>query len=158
MRLASVYLDYIECLNELDGDIEEMLSYWNQIRERAGVPAIETVYPEVKTDKELRTELLRRERMIELCFENHRWIDCRTWMIAEQTNAGYMIGCNSKAGTDAIDSDYWKRVEIGKSEYAYGEAKLTGARVFTRKSYLFPFPQSEVNKVPALKNSQNLGW
>lgn len=158
VRLANVYLDYVECLNELDGDVDEMLSYWNQIRERAGVPAIETVYPEVRTDKVLRTELLRRERMIELCFENHRWIDCRTWMIAEQTNDGYMIGCNSKAGTDAVDSDYWQRVEIGKDEYAYGEAKKMGARVFTRKSYLLPFPQSEVNKVPALRNSQNLGW
>ena len=62
VRLANVYLDYIECLNELDGDVDVMLSYWNQIRERAGVPAIETVYPEVRTDKVLRTELLRRER------------------------------------------------------------------------------------------------
>lgn len=158
VRLGGVYLDYAEALNECDGDINEILTYWNMVRNRAGVPNIEEVYPDVTGNKELRRNLIRRERMIELCFENHRWVDIRTWMIAEETNNGYLIGLNSKAGTDAVGSAYWTRCEIGMEEYAYGEGKKLGPRKFTKKSYLFPFPTSEVNKVPALRNSQNLGW
>lgn len=158
VRLAGVYLDYIEALNEYDPGNSDILKYWNMIRHRAGVPDIEEVYPEIVGDKVLQREYIRRERMIELCYETHRWVDTRTWMIAEQTNTGYTIGCNFKAGTDAVGSAYWTRCETGKDEYAYGEGKKLGARKFTKKGYLLPFHTNEVNKVPALRNSQNLGW
>ena len=158
VRLGSVYLDYIEALNEYDPGNADILKYWNMLRNRAGVPDIDKVYPEIVGDKELQREYIRRERMIELCFESHRWADIRTWMIAEDTNNGYFIGCNSKAGTDAVGSAYWTRCETGKEEYAYGEGKKLGARKFTERGYLLPFHTTEVNKVPALRNSQNLGW
>lgn len=158
IRLGGVFLDYVEALNEYDPTHPDILIYWNKIRYRAGVPNIEDVYPEIVGDKELQRLYIRRERMVELCYEHHRWVDARTWMIAEETNTGYTIGCNFKAGTDAVGSAYWIRCEIGKEEYAYGEGKKFGPRKFTKKSYLYPFPTSEVNKVPALRQSQNLGW
>lgn len=158
IRLAGVYLDYIEALNEYDPTNADILKYWNKIRNRAGVPNIEEVYPDIVGDKELQREYIRRERMVELCFENHRFNDCRMWMISEKTSNGYTIGCNQKAPNDDIDGDYWLRCEIGMDQYAFGEHKQMGPRVFKQRSYLLPFPTSEVNKVPALRNSQNLGW
>ena len=158
VRLASVYLDYIEALNEYDENNPDIEKYWNMIRNRAGVPDIFTVYPEIKGDRNLQREYIRRERMVELCFENHRYSDIRTWMIAEDVRTGYTIGCNVRVENDDVNGEYWNRSEIGKMEYGYGEAYLYGARKFTKKSYLLPFPTNEVNRVPALRHSQNLGW
>ena len=158
VRLASVYLDYIEALNEYDENNPDIEKYWNMIRNRAGVPDIFTVYPEIKGDRNLQREYIRRERMVELCFENHRYSDIRTWMIAEDVRTGYTIGCNVRVENDDVNGEYWNRSEIGKMEYGHGEAYLYGARKFTKKSYLLPFPTNEVNRVPALRHSQNLGW
>ena len=158
VRLANVYLDYIEALNEYDPANSDIEKYWNMIRYRAGVPDIFTVYPEIKGDKNLQRKYIRRERMVELCFECMRYADIRTWMTAEKDRSGYTIGCNVKAGNDNIDGAYWQRVEIGKEEYGYGETYRYGARKFTKKSYLEPFETAEVNRVPALRNDQNLGW
>lgn len=157
-RLGGVYLDYVEALNECDGDVQEMLTYWNAVRNRAGVPNIEDVYPAVLTDKDLRRLYIRRERMVEMCFENVRWTDTRTWMTATVSNSGYVVGCNLRATDDVVDGPYWERREIGKIEYGYGECGLFEPRVFTEKMYLLPFPTSEVNRVPALWTSQNYGW
>lgn len=158
VRLANVYLDYIEALNEYDPTNADIEKYWNEIRNRAGVPDIFTVYPEIKGDKNLQRKYIRRERMVELCFECHRYADIRTWMTAESARSGYTIGCNVKAGNDNIDGAYWQRREIGLEQYGYGETYVYGPRKFTKKSYLEPFETAEVNRVPALRNSQNLGW
>ena len=157
-RLAGVYLDYIEALNEWDPNHPDILKYWNKIRYRAGVPNIEEIYPDIVGVKHLQREYIRRERMVEMAFESQRLMDTRTWMIAEQTNDGYIIGCMQKAGTDEIDSDYWKRVEVAKEEYSFGDSKRMGPRKFSKKSYLLPIPTYELNRVPSLRNSQNLGW
>ena len=157
-RLGGVYLDYVEALNECDGDVQEMLKYWNAVRNRAGVPDIEQVYPAILTDKDLRRLFIRRERMVEMCFENVRWTDTRTWMTAKVSNSGYVVGCNLRATDDAVDSPYWERREIANMEYGYGECGVFSPRVFTDKMYLLPFPTSEVNRVPALWTSQNYGW
>lgn len=158
VRLANVYLDYIEALNEYDPTNSDIEKYWNMIRNRAGVPDIFTLYPGIKGDKNLQRKYIRRERMVELCFECMRYADIRTWMTAEKDRSGYTIGCNVKATNDNIDGAFWQRVEIGKEEYGYGETYRFGPRKFTKKSYLEPFETAEVNRVPALRNDQNLGW
>ena len=75
---------YIEALNEYDPANPDILTYWNMIRHRAGVPAIGTgedeVYPEIIGDKDLQRKYIRRERMVELCFEGKRYFDTRRWM------------------------------------------------------------------------------
>jgi hypothetical protein len=158
VRLGNVYLDYIEALNEYDPTNPDIEKYWNMIRNRAGVPDIFTVYPEIKGNKNLQRKFIRRERMVELCFECMRYADIRTWMVAEKARNGYTIGCNVKVKNDNIDGDYWQRREIGLEQYGYGEAYTHGPRKFTRKSYLEPFETAEVNRVPALRSEQNLGW
>ena len=78
--------------------------------------------------------------------------------MAEKARSGYTIGCNVKVKNDQIDGEYWQRREIGLEQYGYGETYTYGPRKFTKKSYLEPFETEEVNRVPALRNSQNLGW
>jgi hypothetical protein len=157
-RLGGVYLDYIEALNEYDPTNADILKYWNMIRYRAGVPNIEELYPEIVGDKEKQRNYIQRERMVEMCFEQQRYYDTRTWMIAEVSDNGYTIGCNLKARTDAMNSAYWTRCPIGDATYGYGEGTVLGPRVFKKKHYLYAFNQEEIDRVPALNNSNNYGW
>ncbi|MDO5570225.1 MAG: RagB/SusD family nutrient uptake outer membrane protein [Bacteroidales bacterium] len=157
-RLGGVYLDYIEALNEYDPNNADILLYWNKLRHRAGVPDIDELYPEIKGNKELQRKYIQRERMVEMCFEQQRYYDTRTWMIASVSENGYVIGCNIKQKTDAMNSAFWTRVPIGDPTYGYGEGTVLGKHVFEDKNYLYPFNQEEIDRVPALNQSNNYGW
>ena len=89
-RLAEIYLNYAEALNECEARaVAEALKYVNQVRERAGLPGYgdgpEFIMLKSK-EKEAIRELIRRERRIELAFENHRFYDVRRWKIMEETD------------------------------------------------------------------------
>lgn len=58
IRLAEVYLNYTEALIEA-GDLTnpDLLTYWNKVRARAGVPNIEEVYPGIESDQTLLREM-----------------------------------------------------------------------------------------------------
>lgn len=67
-RYADVLLMYAECLNET-GNTASAASYLNQVRTRAGL---------TNTTASSREEMdlaIENERMLELCFEGHRWYD-----------------------------------------------------------------------------------
>lgn len=83
MRYAEVLLNYVEACLEL-GEEAEAKQYLNMIRGRAGMPNI----AEDETGEALMNHY-RKERMIELSFEDHRYFDIRRWMIAPDviTNA-----------------------------------------------------------------------
>ncbi len=71
-RYAEILLNFAEAAFELgkDGDALDKI---NQIRQRAGIPDLTTI------DR----EKIRRERKVELAFENHRYWDLRRWREAE---------------------------------------------------------------------------
>lgn len=73
IRLAEVYLNYAEALNEYNPGNNAIITYLNMIRARAGMPAISAL-----SQDEMR-KLIRRERRIELAFEGHRFWDVRRW-------------------------------------------------------------------------------
>ena len=85
LRLGEIFLNYAEALNEYDPGNADILRYINLIRERAGVPNLEEVYPEDVADQESMREMLRRERQVELASEGIRFWDSRTWRISEDT-------------------------------------------------------------------------
>jgi len=145
IRLAEIYLNYAEALNEYEPSNPDILTYLNKVRERAGVPNIETVYPGAQGDQAQMRELIRKERQIELSFESHRYFDTRTWMIAEQTDNGPMYGMNVKAQSDngSTPANFWNRTAFE-------------TRVFKPKHYLFPIRQSEIDRNDQL--TQNYGW
>ncbi len=152
-RLAEVYLNFIESVLECKrhgvtlpaGYEDEAMEVWKQIRERVGLTAITEVYPEAVGDTERLIELCRRERRIELAFENHRYFDTRTWMIATETDGGPMYGMNTQApGSGTVTPDeFWQRT-------------VFETRVFQPKHFLYPFSQRELDRNKLL--IQNYGW
>jgi hypothetical protein len=138
LRLAELYLNYAESLNEYEPGHPDILTYVNLIRERADIPAL----PPNLSQDELR-DRIRLERRIELAFERHRWFDTRRWKIASQTDGGDFYGMNIDAGMNFTDTTFYKRVVFEE-------------RVFTDKNLLFPIPQSEIERGFLLV--QNPGW
>ena len=78
-------------------------------------------------------DAIRAERRAELVFEDLRIWDCRRWKIAEQTDDGPFYGINIKGGSHLSDPLLYKRVVFEN-------------RVFQRKHYLWPIPQTEVER------------
>ncbi|RYY37856.1 MAG: RagB/SusD family nutrient uptake outer membrane protein [Sphingobacteriaceae bacterium] len=138
-RLGEFYLDYAEALNEAEGPVSDVYKYVNLIRERAGMPALPA-----GLDKDKMRERIRNERRVELSYETHRYFDCHRWKIAAQTDNGPIYGMNIAAGNSLQDNAYYQRTVVEQ-------------RVFQpAKHYLFPIPQSEIDKTPNV--IQNPGW
>ena len=137
-RLAKIYLDYAEALNESAPGDADIAKYVNLIRERAGIPAL----PTGLSQDQMRTAI-RKERRVELAFENARYFDTRRWKIAEQTDGGPFYGMDINAGNSVDDPAFYKRIVFEN-------------RVFQMKHYLWPIPQQEVNVDKNLV--QNTGW
>lgn len=144
-RLAEVYLNYAEACNEKDNrDEAEALKYINLVRARSGLNNLETAYPEVKGNQSLLRELIQKERMVELAFETLRLYDLCRWMTAESV-------LNGKVWTRNVGAknyeDSWQRTSTIWS---------SGDRSFTKRNYLFPIPQEQLNEMQNL--TQNYGW
>lgn len=67
-RYADVLLMYAECLNET-GNTTSAANYLNEVRTRAGL-----ANTTASTQEEMNIAI-EKERMLELCFEGHRWYD-----------------------------------------------------------------------------------
>ncbi|WP_407430046.1 RagB/SusD family nutrient uptake outer membrane protein [Arcticibacter sp.] len=142
IRLAEIYLNYVEALNEFDPNNSDILVYLNMIRERAGIPKYGSAPGEtpVPAGQDAMREAIHHERRVELAFENHRYFDTRRWKIAEETDGGDFYGMN----TDATDkTNFLKRT-------------VFETRVFNKKYYLWNIVQSELNANPSLV--ENPGW
>lgn len=143
IRLAEIYLNYAEACNEKPSrDEEQALLYVNKVRERAGLNKVEEAYPEVRGNKSLLREIIQKERMIELAFENHRYWDIRTTMIAPEVSNGKNYGRNQDA---TFYEASWDRV----SHYML-------PTVFEPKHYLFPIHQRQLDEMKNI--TQNYGW
>jgi starch-binding outer membrane protein, SusD/RagB family len=138
-RVANLFLDYIEALNEYNPGSGDILHYLNLIRERAGIPAYGTGGLDVPADKNAMREAIRRERQVELSFENVRYFDTRRWKIAEVTDNGPAMALNLDATLPA-----------------FYEKRAFETRVFGKRHYFFPIPEEDVNNNPLLV--QNPGW
>ena len=91
-----------------------------------------------KISKEKMRELIRNERRLELCFENHRFWDLRRWLAPlNETAKGVNI---TKAEDGSLD---YKIIDVEKRDY---------------KDYMYygPIPYSEIMKWSNLQ--QNYGW
>ncbi len=135
MRTAELYLNYAEALIEVGGSsLNTATELINTVRRRAKCTV---EIPKGLSQEQLRQKV-RSERRMELCFENQRFWDVRRWMIAEEVD-------NKAVHRVMVDGD-------GKITY-----HIFQNRVFNpEKHYLFPIPQSEIDKNRALE--QNPGW
>jgi len=138
-RLGEQYLNYAEALNEYEGPVGDVYNYVNLIRKRAGLPDL----PGGLSQDQMRNSI-RHERRIELAFETHRYFDLRRWKLAAAVDGQDIYGMNTLAGTSLQDPSFYIRKKI--------ESRIFSAP----KHYLWPIPQSEIDK--DINLAQNPGW
>ncbi|MGV8090445.1 MAG: RagB/SusD family nutrient uptake outer membrane protein [Mangrovibacterium sp.] len=126
-RLAEIYLNYAEALNEYDPGHPDIKIYVDRVRQRNGVnmPAL----PDGLSQSEMR-DRIRHERRIELAFEDHRLWDVRRWMLGTSVLNGPLKGLRISKVSDDVFSYQVITVE---------------SRKFEPKMYLYPIPQNELN-------------
>lgn len=139
LRLAQVYLDYAEALNEYNPSSTDILSSVNLIRNRAGIPAYGSPQLPAPSGQEAMRTAIRKERQVELAFESVRYFDCHRWKIAMTTDNGPVHGMNMY--TDGA---------------AFYKPTVVTTRTFRERDYLWPIPNDEILKNNLLK--QNPGW
>ncbi len=135
-RLGEIYLNLAEASNEAYGPTEEVYEAVNAIRARANMP----VLPAGLSKEDMRNRI-RRERTVELAFEEHRIWDVRRWKILHLTD----------------------KLTTGMEWTKTGEGQFTGKRIIAgrRKSWtdnhlVIPIPLSELILMPLWE--QNPGW
>lgn len=141
-RLGEFYLNYAEAVFNYLGSADatdgtftmSAVDAVNVVRSRSDVnmPA----FPTGLSNDEF-TEKYRRERMVELAFEGHRFWDVRRWKDGESQKSVV-------------------EMQITKSGDNYTYNRVTKSRYWDDKMYLFPIPDSEIRKNPNL--TQNPGW
>lgn len=141
-RLGEAYLNYAEALNESEPGNADIAKYVNLIRQRAGVPDLAA-----GLSQDQMREAIRSERRVELNNEGIRYSDIRRWKIGEQVLNGDFTGMNFNGTEESDDSE---------NPNAFFKLTMYQRRVFTRKNYWFPVPQSEIDKNPNLV--QNPFW
>ena len=136
MRLAELYLNYAEAENEVNGPSASVYEALRVVRARVGMPNVEAGLSQ--GDMQLR---IRKERMVELAFEEHRMWDVRRWKIIDKTD-------KLTTGME------WTKLTDGSFK---GKRIVSGKRNAWQEKYLlFPIPLSDISKLPMFK--QNPGW
>ena len=140
MRLAEVYLNYAEAMYRYYGNADEKGEFGmsaneaiNTLRNRPDI-----MMPEFKGSDGFE-ERYMRERMVELAFEGQRFWDVRRW----------------KKGADLFRNVNVAAFKLNEDGHLILN-RATKTRQWDEKYYLYPIPQSEIQKNSNLK--QNPNW
>lgn len=170
LRLADLYLMYAEALAECanagiggTSQYEEALEYVNKVRARAGIPGYAfqatkdvrgldcIVIP--KTYESVRN-VVRRERAVELAFENCRYFDVRRWKVSTMAVGDGWVYPTYHQGGEGGD---FHGMSVQKPEYrGFYEKTVFETRSFSERGNLFPLPQDDINISDKIR--QNTGW
>jgi len=133
-------------LNEYDPSHADIVPYLNLVRERAGLPGIEVVYPAAVGNQDLMRNYILHERQVELCFEGDRYYTLlrRLQMGENQNQTIYSMNVNANDGG------------LGFSFTGFYNRTLFQQRYWDDKMYLFPITQGNIERDRALV--QNPGW
>ena len=147
-RYADVLLMYAEASLEA-GDKPTAIEYLDMVRTRGdNMPSIGDTYPQGITENQLR-EIIRRDRRIELAFEDKRWWDILRWKICDGENGVMNKPIGGMKIEDTNGDGVW--------EYNYHEV---GKRTFLPRMYYQPIPQYVIDKNPVIReqNGGEDGW
>lgn len=162
IRTAQIYLDFAEAVFEATGSATSTVEgcggltaeqALNKVRNRVGVTDIPS---DIVGDPVKFREAYRRERAVELMFENHRWWDIRRWMIAHELFAEqYPIKGIEFYADRPLDAAE-KKDPTGLT-FSHKIIDVTHERrVFEMRNYWYPF---SMNDVASLNNLvQTPGW
>lgn len=137
-RYAEVLLSYAEAQNEAAGPDASVYDAVNKVRARSALPAVKAGL----TKDEMRV-YIRRERRIELAFEDKRWFDIRRWLITTGTNGVLTT------------PEYGMKIEPNGAGLKYTPVKIFTNLFFDRQNWM-PIPQAEIDKNKKLV--QNPGY
>ncbi|MFD1769804.1 RagB/SusD family nutrient uptake outer membrane protein [Sphingobacterium suaedae] len=138
IRYAEILLNFAEARNEsLSSPDEKVYQAVQAIRERAGLDPF--TLPAGLSQDQMR-DIIRSERQKELAFEGHRFFDVRRWKIAETAENRQLHG-TEPVRVSGITT--YNTINVRK-------------RVFDKRMYLWPIPQSEVAK--STEMLQNFGY
>jgi hypothetical protein len=147
MRYSDLLLYYAEALNEMKAAPDQQVyDAIDEVRARAGLEGVKQSWqlyskkPSKPNDKSGMREIIHRERLIELAFENAHYWDLRRWKEAIATLNGPVKAWNVLSDNNA---DYYT-------------VRTYFTQSFTQRDYLAPIPESEIIINPQLK--QNPGW
>ena len=148
IRLSDLYLLYAEALNEIKETPDNEVYQWiDSVRFRAGLEGVYdswrkySIIPGKPTTKEGMREIIKRERLIELCCEGQRPFDLRRWKDAIVYNNQPVQG--------------WDFRGVTIPEY-YVITTYYSNRNYTLKDYLWPLYNTTISRNPNLV--QNPGW
>ena len=146
IRLADIYLMYAEAMTQAYGIDADPQGYGltaksavNAVRTRAGFTATDQYLTGVTTP-ELMMDKIKKERRVELCFEEQRYFDLRRWMDGNVLN-------RPVSGV---------RIEANVTQTTYNYFIVDDQRKFDPKMYFHPIPLSEMKVSPQMV--QNPGW
>jgi hypothetical protein len=150
-RYTEAVFNYAEACIEL-GEEAEAKNWLNKIRFRSGMPAI------TESGTALR-DRYRKERRIEMMFEEQRYHDARRWMIAP-TTLGRKIDFINVAGKFKPGAELSGTYRHDKSIYNYTYTPIVDQahedRTWVDKMYFRPIGRDEMNKNSKL--IQNPGY
>lgn len=139
IRYAEILLNYAEAQNEAQGPGEEVFNALQQLRDRVGMTAKLSSRNDLQDRENLRN-FIRKERTVELAFEEHRAWDVRRWNVAEEALSRPVYGME---------------VSRNSSDKLIYTRKVAAERIFSNKMYLYPIPEAEVWKTDI---ENNPGW
>ncbi len=142
-RLAEMYLNYAEAMNEVEGPTQRVRDAVNTVRSRSDVVDL----PEgLTSDKKSMRERIQRERAIELCFEEHRWWDARRWSTGEE----------GELASKWFGGPMYKMVINVDGENVSYSREMYYTRIFQPRNNLYQIPIEEMYKNTLLV--QNPGY
>lgn len=143
-RYAEVLLNYAEAKIELGEPDADVLAAIDRVRLRSGLPGLAETYSRTLSIEELR-EIVRRERRVELAFENKRYWDLIRWRTAETVLNQPVYGVVIADGNNGLE---------------YNTNVIVHQKEFFPRNYLFPLFQGWIDANPAIKeqNGGPDGW
>lgn len=135
IRYAEVLLNYAEAAIELE-NVPEAKAKINMIRSRAGIVLLQ--------DADINIARVRKERLVELAFESHRWWDYRRWRVSDKLF--------NNTWPTALKPYY----DVDKQAYRF-ESTNAGryARTFNVRVYYERINPAELAKDPKLVQNPN---
>lgn len=130
-RYTMVLLNYAEAQNEFAGPDASVYEAINSIRERSNLPELPT-----GLDKAKMRDAIRRERRVELCYENNRFFDIIRWKIADDVMNKDKHAMKITNSSPADNKGVW----------VYEIIPLNHPAVFTPKMYMNPIPQGVIDQ------------